>query len=616
MATFDSTKTQLSTLLARVEQGKLQLPDFQRGWVWDDEHIRSLLVSIARSFPIGAVMLLETGGETRFQVRPVEGVDLPPNSLGLAEELILDGQQRLTSLTQVLKLDKPVATRDAKKRELRLHYYFDIEKALQGPEALADAIVAVDEERTLRSNFGRKIELDLSTRDKEIEAFYFPCSQIVNSDDWEQRLSEKAPEKLVRFMKFRRQIVEPFRSYMLPVISLKKETSKEAVCLVFEKVNTGGVPLSVFELVTATWAADGFNLRDDWFGGRGNTGRQARLSKRPLLRDLQPTDFLQGMSLLYSSERRSQDLAAGRSGKEAASVTAKREHILEMPLTAYKKWSEPLAQGFEQAERFLRSEGFHHPKFVPYRTQLTPLAAVLARLRERWLEPQIRTKIARWFWCGVFGELYGGAVETRIALDVQQLLAWIEDSTAPEPATVQAAGFNPNRLDTLRSRTSAAYRGLYVLIQREGACDFFWKARMADLDLDDVKLDIHHIFPKKWCVDRSIPPRVFNAIVNKTAISYKANRMIGGKAPSLYLKQIQDHAQVQIKDTVMDDILKSHVIDPAILRADSFEAFYTARKMALLGLVERAMGKASSEASPVAADDGDIDDEDEGEAAA
>lgn len=615
MSTFDSTKTQLTELLSKVVTGKLQLPDFQRGWVWDDEHIRSLLVSITRSFPIGAVMLLETGGETRFQVRPVEGVELPPNAMGLAEELILDGQQRLTSLTQVLKFDKHVSTRDAKKRELRLHYYFDIEKALQGPEALADAIVAVDEERTLRSDFGRKIELDLSTREKEVEAFHFPCSQIVNSDDWEQHLSEKAPEKLPRFMKFRQQVVGPFRSYMLPVIKLKKETSKEAVCLVFEKVNTGGVPLSVFELATATWAADGFNLRDDWFGARGNPGRQIRLSKRPLLRDLQPTDFLQGVSLLHSSERRAQDLAAGRTGKEAASVTAKREHILEMPLAAYQKWSEPLTEGFEQAVRFLRSEGFHHPKFLPYRTQLTPLAAVLARLGERWLEPQIRTKLTRWFWCGVFGELYGGAVETRIALDVQQLLAWIAGASEPEPATVQAAGFNPNRLDTLRSRTSAAYRGLYVLLQREGACDFFWKARMADLDLDDVKLDIHHIFPKKWCVDRGIPPHVFNAIVNKTAISYKANRMIGGKAPSSYLKQIQEHAQVQIKDAAMDDILKSHVIVPSLLRTDSFEAFYSARKMALLGLVERAMGKASSEASPVTADDGDTDDEDEGEAA-
>ena len=610
MSTFDSTKTLLSDLLTRVVKGKLQLPDFQRGWVWDDEHIQSLLVSIARSFPIGAVMLLETGGESRFQVRPVEGVELPPNTN--PEELILDGQQRLTSLTQVLKLDKPVATRDEKKRELKLHYYFDIEKALLGPQALEDAIVTVDEQRTQREDFGRKVRLDLSTREKEIDAFHFPCSQIMNSDDWEQALSEHAPEKLARFMKFRRQVVEPFRNYALPVISLKKETSKEAVCLVFEKVNTGGVPLSVFELITATWAADGFNLRDDWFGGRGKSGRHARLSKKPLLRDLQPTDFLQGVSLLHSLDKRTLDLAAGRVGKEATGVTAKREHVLEMPLGAFGKWAEPLTKGYEQAERFLRSEGFHHPKFLPYRTQLTPLASVLAHLGERWLEPQIKTKLARWFWSGVLGELYGGAVETRIALDVQQLLAWVNEASAPEPATVQAAGFNPNRLDTLRSRTSAAYRGLYVLLQREGARDFFWKARMVDLDLDDVKLDIHHIFPRKWCEDSDIPPRVYNAIVNKTAISYKANRMIGGSAPSKYLAQLQGHAQVKLADAEMDDILKSHVIDATLLRADTFKEFYAARKASLLSIVERAMGKMSADSASVADDE---DDEEEGEAA-
>jgi hypothetical protein len=611
MSTFDSTKTLLSDLLSKVVKGKLQLPDFQRGWVWDDEHIQALLVSIARSFPIGAVMLLETGGETRFQVRPVEGIDLPPSTK--PEELILDGQQRLTSLTQVLKLDKPVATRDAKKRELKLHYYFDIEKTLQGPETLEDAIVAVDEQRTQRENFGRDVKLDLSTREKEIDTFHFPCSQILNSDDWEQVLSEHAPEKLARFMKFRRQVVEPFRNYALPVISLKKETSKEAVCVVFEKVNTGGVPLSVFELITATWAADGFNLRDDWFGGKGKGGRHARLSKKKLLRDLQPTDFLQGVSLLHSFDKRTQDLAAGRSGKEATGVTAKREHILEMPLGAFENWADPLTKGFEQADRFLRSEGFHHPKFLPYRTQLTPLAAVLAHLGERWLEPQIKAKLVRWFWCGVFGELYGGAVETRIALDLQQLLGWIGGTSSQEPATVQAAGFNPNRLDTLRSRTSAAYRGLYVLLQREGACDFFWKARMVDLDRDDAKLDIHHIFPKKWCEDSDIPARVYNAIVNKTAISYKANRMIGGSAPSKYLAQLQGHAQVKLDAAAMDSILESHVIDPALLRADAFNEFYAARRAALLAIVERAMGKVSAESASVA--DDEDDEEEEGEAA-
>src|SRR4051812_11690999 len=123
MSTFDSTKTHLSKLLDSIVGGSTQLPDFQRGWVWDDTHIRSLLVSVARSFPIGAVMLLETGGEAKFQIRAVEGVELPKGSERLAESLILDGQQRLTSLTQVLRLKKPVATRDEKKRDIRVHYY-------------------------------------------------------------------------------------------------------------------------------------------------------------------------------------------------------------------------------------------------------------------------------------------------------------------------------------------------------------------------------------------------------------------------------------------------------------------------------------------------------------
>jgi Protein of unknown function DUF262 len=473
MSTFDSTKTQLGTLLNDIVEGKIQLPDFQRGWVWDDGHIRSLLVSIARSFPIGAVMLLETGGEAKFQVRPVEGVELPRNGEALAEQLILDGQQRLTSLTQVLRLKKPVATRDEKKRELKVHYYFDIETALRGPESIEDAIIAVDEHRTRRSDFGRRIDLDLSTTEREVAAFHFPCDQMLDSSSWEYALMSHDKDRFPRFLDFRRRVLEPFRNYMLPVIALKKQTSKEAVCLVFEKVNTGGVQLSVFELVTATWAADGFNLREDWYGAGPKPGRQATLAKRPLLRDLEPTDFLQAVSLLHTFERREEERRKGRTGKELPAVTAKREHILEMPLAAYQRWADRLNAGFLEADKFLRSEGFHHPKFLPYRSQVVPLAATLANLGERWLEPRIRDKLSRWFWCGVLGELYGGAIETRIALDLQGLLAWIDDSNASQPVTVQGAGFQPNRLDTLRSRTSAAYRGLYVLLQREGARDFF-----------------------------------------------------------------------------------------------------------------------------------------------
>lgn len=411
-----------------------------------------------------------------------------------------------------------------------------------------------------------------------------------------------------RYMRFRAAVLSQFRSYEVPIIDLKKENSKEAVCLVFEKVNTGGVSLSVFELVTASYAADGFNLRDDWFGSveRHKDGRKRKFASKPLLSGIEPTDFLQGISLLHTYDQRGRDLQLGRTGKEVTAVSAKRDQILAMPLFAYETWADKLTEGFLSADQFLRMEGFRKPDFLPYRSQLVPLAVVMVHLGERWLEPVIQTKLAHWFWCGVLGELYGGAVETRIALDMQDLMVWIHQADAQEPATVIAAGFQPSRLDTLRTRTSAAYRGLYILLQREGSKDFFWKARMVDLDQGEYNIDIHHIFPRAWCKTKGIPDRVFNAIVNKTPISYKANRMIGGKAPSVYLTQLRENPQVQISVTQQDAILQTHLIEPAHMHQDDFESFYQKRKQRLIEVIERAMGKqVIAIAGEIPADDGD-----------
>ena len=107
ITTFDSTKESLQGLLRDIKDAKMQLPDFQRGWVWDDEHIRSLLASVSLSYPIGAVMMLQTGNvDVRFKPRLVEEVAHP--TVPEPDRLILDGQQRLTSLYQALMLGKPI----------------------------------------------------------------------------------------------------------------------------------------------------------------------------------------------------------------------------------------------------------------------------------------------------------------------------------------------------------------------------------------------------------------------------------------------------------------------------------------------------------------------------
>ena len=118
METFDSKKTSLYEILKNIHVGKIQLPDFQRGWVWDDNRIKGILASVAKSFPIGAVMLLETGNESvRFKTKMVEGA--PLTNSNTPELLILDGQQRLTSLYQAIISNKVVKTKNAKGYEIR-----------------------------------------------------------------------------------------------------------------------------------------------------------------------------------------------------------------------------------------------------------------------------------------------------------------------------------------------------------------------------------------------------------------------------------------------------------------------------------------------------------------
>src|ERR1022692_4011527 len=113
----------LKELLDQVGKGELQLPDFQRGWVWDDPHITSLIASISLSYPIGAVMFLEAGS-VPFKPRLFEGVHLAPQPL--PKTLVLDGQQRLTSMYLALKSGKPVKTTTEKRQEIDRVYFLDM----------------------------------------------------------------------------------------------------------------------------------------------------------------------------------------------------------------------------------------------------------------------------------------------------------------------------------------------------------------------------------------------------------------------------------------------------------------------------------------------------------
>jgi hypothetical protein len=599
-STFETHPKDLSDLLEECHRGLVQLPDFQRSWVWDEERIKSLIASISRAFPVGALMSLTTGGEVDFKPRPIEGA---PSTAAQArpQSLLLDGQQRMTSLYQVTKRGQVVETVTPKNKKVKRWFYIDIRKALDDSSDREEAVFGVPEEKTIKSDFGRTVELDLSTSEREYEAMMYPVSQVFDWDTWQDGFREfwKDDETRDIFKTFRKQVLENFKYYKVPVITLDRTTSKEAVCVVFEKVNTGGKALDAFELVTAMYAAEGHELRKDWFGDGKVKGRQQRLadalrfadSDTGILAGVSNTDFLQAVALFHNRERRQTAERLGKFGKELPSVAPNRQALLNLPLSAYKKFETQVEEGFRKAAKFLHTLHIYRIRDLPYQSQLVPLAAILADVGDAWEYDAAREKIARWFWSGVFGELYGSAIESRFAKDFLEMPAWIEGG--PEPSTVSETIFRSDRLKTMRMRLSAAYKGVNALLMKEGAEDFRSGQKFDHAVFFNENVDIHHIFPQQWCREQKIDKKIYDSIINKTPLSYRTNRIIGGDAPSKYLAKLEkgDHQTPAIPMVRLDAILRSHMIDPAILRADLFTEFMADRQLRLLSLIEGAMGK-------------------------
>lgn len=606
-ASFDTTKTSLQDLLTWAQEGRLQLPDFQRDWVWDDDRVKNLLASVSASFPIGALMLLETGSsQLRFKPRPLAGTDLSLRDTK-PEILVLDGQQRLTSLCQALMSTQAVETKDSKGKQIYRRYYIDMKLAVERDADLDEALQSVPEDGKLKE-FGGTIKLDVSSSKKEYAQDLFPMNNIFRSAEWRRAYNlywRHEPDKVNLFDQFEATVIKRVERYNVPVITMTKETPKEAVCLVFGHVNTGGVPLTVFELLTASFATDDFQLRDDW------NARERRLkTKHRVLRNLKSDDFLQAISLLVTQHLRRTALELDRTSEKVPGISCKRKDILNLSVADWQIWANHVEEGFVKAARLLYSQKIFTTRDLPYRTQLVPLAAIFASLGHSGQKEGVRRKIARWYWCGVLGELYGGTTESRFARDLPEVIAYVRDD-GEEPSTISESNFQPSRLLTLRTRNSAAYKGIYALLMRDGCIELRTGETVEAQTFFDDKIDIHHIFPEKWCKQSAlIEPTIYNSVINKTAISARTNRQIGGDPPSQYLIKVQRLAEIGSER--MNKFLESHCIAPEYLRADDFTRFYEARAEELLRRIEGATGKSIPREAGLFSSESTVDGYDEG----
>ena len=587
---FNTNPILLSTLLDNIEKGVIQLPDFQRGWIWDDDRIKGLLTSISRGFPVGAVMTLGAGGDIRFKARLIEGVSdkngVTPN------QFLLDGQQRLTSLYQALRHPGPVSTQDNRGKKTRRWYYIDMQEAVSESGDRDEAVISVPENKKVTRDFGRETVRDLSKPEFEYENHMFPTERLFEPmnwllgyiDHWSSRAGHPTNSAGDFFNRFNHLVIQPFAKYLLPVIHLDKGTPKEAVCTVFEKVNTGGVPLNVFELVTASFAAEseGFSLREDW------DERRNRLhSSHGVLQGIWGDHFLQAITLLKTQEGRRQAIRDGQPANRLPPISCKRRDVLNLRFSDYQEWADKVEKGLREAAKFLESQFVFGRHNVPYNTQLVPMAALYVELGDELVPANAAERLAHWYWAGIFSETYGGTIETQYALDLAQVAEYVRGG--PQPTLIVEASFIPERLLTLRKRNSAAYKGIYALQMKNRANDWRSNQPLSLRAYGAENIDIHHVFPAAWCRSSkpAIPPRLYDSVINKTPLSKTTNQIIGGRAPSTYLKRLEK----DMGRERLEQALKAHWLNPAHLETDNFGHSFIERGEAMLRLIGQAMGK-------------------------
>jgi hypothetical protein len=547
----DTNPRALKELLAEIHNRSAVLPDFQRDFVWEPGATQELIVSIANNYPAGSILRVRDAKRV-FAAREFEGA--PPLDGTKHTFLVLDGQQRLTSLYQAFY-------------GVGEHrYYLDLGKLKDGAD-FEEAIFhvrATTKWAKVREDFAfqaKELLLPLSVLKGGAGGFLQWILQVTNPMPTEERT-----RMLDALTRLNDNWIKAIDDYHFPVVTLSDQTEPDALCTIFETLNRTGVKLSVFELLTARFWPQNIKLRALW---------EKALVDHPVIADFEvdPYYILQGISL---------------ASRKAPSC--KRSDVLNMAASDITEWWDRVVLGLATGLEVLRDDcKVMLPKWLPYQTMLPPLAAVLARAGSpKTAEAGAqREKLKRWFWCAVFGQVYEGAPNSKSAKDVVEIVPWLTGGDLPE--SVASFRFDPRALRDVTPRQRAIYRGAICLILGGGARDFHTQAVITGKLMAEEGIDDHHVFPAAYLERRGVAPaRMRDCVLNRTLIDRTTNQMISDRAPSDYLAEIKSTHGFPFVS-----VLTSHGLpaaaDSPLLR-DDYEAFLAGRQEHLWQEVRRVTG--------------------------
>ena len=544
---FYPTSEKLRFLLESIHNREVALPDFQRDFVWDPQATEELIESICQNFPAGSLLRIKNSKGIFFAPREVAGA--PALDGNRPSYLILDGQQRLTSLYQAFY-------------GKGTHKYFI---------HLGGLIEDMDLEDCVFYERASRAERRYGKITKQAETLTFPFAFLFGEtcgfEEWLDQVLELRPEdggdmkELKKKLRdVRKQWISPVEDYEFPMVTLAEETSDSAVCTIFETLNRTGVKLSVFDLLAARFWPEDVRLRDLW--------EQAE-NDFPIISDfdIDPYYVLQSVSLFTAK----------------AAPSCKRGDVLKMDVSQIREGWSPIVTGLANSLHMLRDDcGVILPKWLPYNTILIPLTALLAYAADA-TGPDvgsIRNKLKKWFWCSVFGQAYENAPNSQAAKDFVELKKWIDGGEQPQ--TVTEFDFDIDSLTQVTPRQRAVYRGAIALILRNEARDFHTGKRITANMMLEEKIDDHHVFPQGYIKENitNISATLRDCVLNRTLIDKETNLRISKRPPSGYLTEIEE----AIGEEALRDLLRSHLLPSgkeSPLQNDQFEQFIKVRQYAI-----------------------------------
>lgn len=553
-------KKELSLLVNMASKGEIVLPEFQRNFVWRRDDITDLLSSIIKRYFIGTFLLLRVDRDNiPFAMRPITGVDKSEKELD-PEWMILDGQQRITSLYYVFHApDVPL-----KGTRYPYRFFLDLKKINSGE--IDDAISSE------RSDY-----CDQYLEEKyQFENWVIPFTEILNWSEWRHKFETNLlKEDKDFFINQYHPKIEPIwaekikdiTAFLVPTIEIPKvepdNPEKMAeVCAIFEKMNSTGVPLSVYDLLTARLYKYGIDLHKLW---KDSVEKHKLLSQ---FSDNEPDIFgvfvLRTIALMRSKEVKSKVLI-NLEQKNFEQDWKTAAHYVERALQRITATNE---DGF----------GVFDGKWFPYTTMTTVLAALLKFVdsNKAYITEGLRV-IKKGYWTSIFLERYAGATDSTTYGDYNDVVKHLKD-TRKSPSFLKQASDdilkNPNFSIKDVSRRNAVYKGVVNLIAIKGAKDF-----KADDSIEFHDLDDHHIFPKKYLDSlKKYKDDEKKTVLNKTLISSSANRKILKTQPSIYIKKYIPQKSRKV-------ILNSHYINDKGIKAmmtDDYEEFIEARENELI----------------------------------